>query len=89
MGLHGPLQGQLYLLIIPEYDLRFILGKWDGAVWTGFIFSVQRPVAGSYEHGYEPSGYIKYWEILESRSCWWLLKKGLAPRSYELRFSQR
>jgi hypothetical protein len=30
----------------------------------------------SREHGNEPSGSIKYWEILEQLSDWRLLKKG-------------
>jgi hypothetical protein len=33
-------------------------------------------VAGSCEHGKEPSGSIKCWEILERLSDWRLLKKG-------------
>jgi hypothetical protein len=33
------------------------------------------------DHGNEPLGYIKYWEILEWRNNWWPLKKSLAPRS--------
>jgi hypothetical protein len=27
--------------------------------------SGQGPVEGSYEHGNEPSGYMKFWEIVE------------------------
>jgi hypothetical protein len=34
---------------------------------------------GSYEHGNEPSGYIKCWEVLEYLRNWRLLKKGSAP----------
>jgi hypothetical protein len=34
---------------------------------------------GSCEHGNEPSGSAKCWEILELLSDWWLLKKHLAP----------
>jgi hypothetical protein len=41
----------------------------------------REPVAGSCEHGNEPSGSIKRWEILEYLSDWRLLKKGLAPWS--------
>jgi hypothetical protein len=38
-------------------------------------------VEGSCEHGNEPSGSIKYREILEWLRNWRLLKKGLAPWS--------
>jgi hypothetical protein len=31
------------------------------------------------EHGTEPSGSIKGWEVLEERHNWGLLEKGLAP----------
>jgi hypothetical protein len=30
---------------------------------------------GSREHGNEPSGSIKYWEILEKLRNWWFLKE--------------
>jgi hypothetical protein len=36
-------------------------------------------VDGSFEHGNEPSGSIKCWEILEKLHNWRLLKKGSAP----------
>jgi hypothetical protein len=36
-------------------------------------------VEGSCEHGIEPSGTIKCWEVLEWLRNWWLLKKGSAP----------
>jgi hypothetical protein len=36
---------------------------------------------GSCEHGIEPSGFIKYWEILEWLIDWKLLKKNSAPYS--------
>jgi hypothetical protein len=38
-------------------------------------------VEGSYELGNEPSGSIKFWEILEWLSDWRLLKKGSTPCS--------
>jgi hypothetical protein len=38
-------------------------------------------VAGTSEHGNEPSGYIKCWEILELLTDWRLRRKGSAPRS--------
>jgi hypothetical protein len=37
------------------------------------------PVEGSCEHGIEPSGSIKCWEVLEWLHNWRLLKKGSAP----------
>jgi hypothetical protein len=36
-------------------------------------------VEGSCEHGDEPSGSIKCWEVLEQLYNWRLLKKGSAP----------
>jgi hypothetical protein len=35
---------------------------------------------GSCEHGNEPSGSIKCWEILEWLTEWHLIKKDSAPR---------
>jgi hypothetical protein len=37
------------------------------------------PVEGSCEHGDEPSGSIKCWEVLEWLHNWRILKKGSAP----------
>jgi hypothetical protein len=37
-------------------------------------------VDGSCEHGNEPSGFIKCWEVLEQLHNWRLLKEGSAPR---------
>jgi hypothetical protein len=39
------------------------------------------PAKGSPEHGNEPSGSTKCWEILELQSNWCLLKKNSAPWS--------
>jgi hypothetical protein len=36
---------------------------------------------GSFEYGNEPSGAIKYWEIFEKLSDWWLLKDASAQWS--------
>jgi hypothetical protein len=36
-------------------------------------------VEGYYEHGIEPSGSIKSWEVLEWLRNWRLPKKGSAP----------
>jgi hypothetical protein len=43
------------------------------------IGSIWGPVEGSCEHGNEPSGSIKRWELLEWLHNWQLLKKGSAP----------
>jgi hypothetical protein len=40
--------------------------------------SGQGAVEGSGEHGNEPLGSIKYWEVLEWLRNWRLLKKALA-----------
>jgi hypothetical protein len=40
-------------------------------------------VEGCCEHGSEPMGSIKCWEILELLRNWELLKKGSAPRVSE------
>jgi hypothetical protein len=49
-------------------------------------------VEGAYEHGNEPSGSIKRWEVLEWLHNWQLLKKGSAPsviiHSFEARKSE-
>jgi hypothetical protein len=44
--------------------------------WGGY-----GPVVGTYEHGNEPSGSIKCWELPEQVHNWRLLRKGSAPRS--------
>jgi hypothetical protein len=36
-------------------------------------------VEGSGEHGNEPPGFIKCWEVLEQLQNWRLLRKGSAP----------
>jgi hypothetical protein len=36
-------------------------------------------VEGSCEHGDEPSGSIKFWEVFEWLHNWQLIKKGSAP----------
>jgi hypothetical protein len=37
-------------------------------------------VEGSCEHGDEPSGSLKYWEVPEWLHNWQLLRKGSAPQ---------
>jgi hypothetical protein len=44
--------------------------------------SGQGPLTGCCEHGNEPTGSIKCWEILEEVRDWWLLKKHLSLVSY-------
>jgi hypothetical protein len=51
---------------------------WYGLNRSG---SEQRPVEGPCEHGNEPSGSIKCWDLFEWLNNWLLLKKGSAPRS--------
>jgi hypothetical protein len=45
-------------------------------------------VAGSCEHGNEPSGFIKCWEFLEWVSNCWLLKKKLVGYYISLKVFQ-
>jgi hypothetical protein len=48
---------------------------WYELDWSG---SGKRLLEGCCEHGNEPSGFIKFWEVLEQRHNWQLLKKGTA-----------
>jgi hypothetical protein len=60
-------------------NIKVDLGEigWGDMYW---IYLVQNgPLEGSCEHGDEPSGSIKCWEVLEWLHNWWLLKKGSAP----------
>jgi hypothetical protein len=59
-----------------KMDLRDI--GWNGMDWIDLVQD-RDPVGGSCEHGNEPSGSIKCWEVLEWLHNWWLLKKGSAP----------
>jgi hypothetical protein len=52
-----------------KMDLREI--GWNGVDWID--------MAQDGEHGIEPSGSIKCWEVLEGLHNWRLLKKGSAP----------
>jgi hypothetical protein len=45
-----------------KMDLREI--GWDGMDWIN-LAQDRDQWEGSCEHGNEPSGYIKYWEVLE------------------------
>jgi hypothetical protein len=55
--------------------LKWILERYDGMEWIGWIWLR----IGTSEHGIEPSGSIKCWEVLEGLHNWRLLKKGSAP----------
>jgi hypothetical protein len=58
-----------------KIDLREI--GWDGVEWIDM--AQDRDQWGcSCEHGIEPSGSIKCWEVLEWLHSLWLLKKGSA-----------
>jgi hypothetical protein len=48
-------------------------------VWTVSIWLRIGTSGGSCEHGDEPSGSIKCWEVLQWLHNWRLLKKGSAP----------
>jgi hypothetical protein len=50
--------------------------RWYGLDSSG---SGLEPVEGSCEHGKEPSGCIKCWEVLEWLHNWQFFKKGSAP----------
>jgi hypothetical protein len=56
---------------------------WCGLDWSG---SGEGPVEGACEHGNEPSGSIKCWEILEYLRNWRLLKEGSAQWSWLVTF---
>jgi hypothetical protein len=58
-----------------KIDLREI--RWDGMNWIDL--AQDRTMEGSCEHGDEPSGSIKCWELLEWLRNWQLLKKVSAP----------
>jgi hypothetical protein len=45
--------------------VTWILEAQDGMIWTGFMWLRIGQVEGPCEHGNEPSGSIKFWEILE------------------------
>jgi hypothetical protein len=47
----------------------------DRMEWSGLDGLVE----GSCEHGIEPSGSIKCWEVLDGLHNWRLFKKGSAP----------
>jgi hypothetical protein len=48
--------------------------KVDRMIWTGLMW----PSIEDSEHHDEPPGYIKYLDIFEYLSYWWLVKKDSA-----------
>jgi hypothetical protein len=56
-----------------KIDLREI--GWDEMDWIDLAQGRE----GSCEHGEEPSGVLKFWEVLQQLHNWQLLKKGSAP----------
>jgi hypothetical protein len=55
-------------------DKRTKLRKIDTLIWLRIGTG-----GGTCEHGNKPSGFIKYWEVLELLNDWQLFKKGSAP----------
>jgi hypothetical protein len=54
--------------------LKYILNKWDGDLWIGFIW-LRIGASGKFcEHGNKASGSIKCWQMLQWLSGWWFLK---------------
>jgi hypothetical protein len=45
--------------------LEWVLERQDGVVWTGQIWLWIGPVEDSCEHGNEPSGFVRCWNVLE------------------------
>jgi len=45
--------------------VRWIFRKWDVGVWTGSSWLRKGQVAGTFECGNEPSGYVKCGEFLD------------------------
>jgi hypothetical protein len=43
-----------------KITLRLILQRWEGRVWTGFIWFRTGNVAGICEHGNKPAGSIQW-----------------------------
>jgi hypothetical protein len=62
-----------------EDTIKIELIETDGGVWNGFIRLRTGLVVGFCKHDNEPSGSIKFWEILVYMSSCWLLKKDSAP----------
>jgi hypothetical protein len=58
-----------------KMDLREI--GWEDVDWIGLVQE------GSWEHGNEPSGFIKCWDVLQVLHKWRVLKKGSAPKVIE------
>jgi hypothetical protein len=61
-----------------KMDLREIGYEYDGVDWIDMAPDRDQ-WEGSCEHGIQPSGSIKLWEVLEGLHNWRLLKKGAVP----------
>jgi hypothetical protein len=61
-------------------NVKIDLGEvgWDFVDWVD-LAQDRDQWRGSCEHGNEPSGSIKFWEVIELLHNWWLLKKASAP----------
>jgi hypothetical protein len=46
---------------------------------VNMVLNHREAVKGSCEHGIEPSGFIKCWEVIDYQHNWQFLKKGSAP----------
>jgi hypothetical protein len=55
--------------------------EWGGVDWIGLAQDRDKWREGSCESGNEPSGSIKWWEVLEWLHNWWPLEEGSAPWS--------
>lgn len=64
--------------------LKFIKMKHDANMRTHSYGSRQSPVAGSCEHGSQPSVSIKIGKFLDQKSDYQLFKKDCVPWSYRL-----
>jgi hypothetical protein len=77
-GVHKQ-QGYLISLILifiqSKENKKWTLMKSSTPLWLDSRSSGQRPMAGSCEHGNEPSGSIKCWEFLSWLTSYQLLKR--------------
>jgi hypothetical protein len=61
---------------LKDRDHQEDLEKYDGLMWTGFIWFKKGALWAPENTGMNlPSGRTKCWEIFELLSKWWLLKK--------------
>lgn len=43
-----------------EYDIKMDLRKYDGVLWTEFIWLIEESVESSCKYGNKPSGSVKF-----------------------------